>query len=146
MIEGLTDRQFQLFLLFQTAIAQHKPVGLARLRDDDVADAAAALAATLETAARGVIYEHAAQSVPAQRLATDLKALLADVRQQGAKVFDGEAAAVLRAVEQGARNARRTADGDDVAYLMMMARLLERTSRARQPGDQTGGGGSLIVP
>jgi class 3 adenylate cyclase len=42
------------------------------LNDDDVADAAGALAATFETAARGVIYEHAPESLVARRLADDL--------------------------------------------------------------------------
>ena len=106
-IRNLTERQYQLFFLFQTLIARHKPEGFARLVDDDVADAAAAMAATLETSARGVIYEHAASSVVAQRLANELKAMLAEMRQQGATVYDGEAAIVLRAIEQGARESRK---------------------------------------
>ena len=67
------------------------------------------MAATLETSARGVIYEHAAASVVAQRLANELKAMLAEMRQQGVTVYDGEAAIVLRAIEQGARDARTPA-------------------------------------
>ena len=61
-IRELTERQHQLFFLFHTAIARHKPEGFGRLQDDDVADAAAALAASFETAARGVIYERAPDS------------------------------------------------------------------------------------
>src|SRR5918999_1003181 len=57
-IQHLTERQYQLFFLFQTVIARHKPEGFARVVDEDVAEAAAAMAATLETAARGVIYDH----------------------------------------------------------------------------------------
>src|SRR4051812_42259083 len=55
-IQALTERQYQLFFLFQSAIGRHTPEGFARLIDDDVAEAAGAAAATLETAARGVIY------------------------------------------------------------------------------------------
>jgi hypothetical protein len=66
-----------------------------------VAEAASTVAATLETAARGVIYDHPAQSLPAQRLATELKTMLAEMQQQGAKVYDREAAMVLRAIEKG---------------------------------------------
>jgi hypothetical protein len=110
-IQDLTERQYQLFALFNAHIARHTPEGFVRLVDDDVADAAAALAATLETAARGVIYEHAAQSLPAQRLATELTALLAQMREQGAKIFDSEAAIALRATERGARQTRTRADG-----------------------------------
>src|SRR4026209_1781285 len=53
----LTERQYQLFFFFQSAIARHTPEGFARLNDDDVAGAAGALAAALETAARGGIQE-----------------------------------------------------------------------------------------
>jgi hypothetical protein len=126
----LTERQYQLFFLFHTAIAWHTPQGFGRLADEDVAQAAGALAATLETAARGVIYEHTAASMPAQRLATELTALLEQIRVQSGTVSDTEAAIVLRAIEQGARNAKPTEDGTASAYLSLMARLLQvRTAR-----------------
>src|SRR5688572_3925367 len=115
-IQHLSERQYQLFFLFQTVIARHKPEGFERFVDEDVAEAASAMAATLETAARGVIYEHGTQSLVAQRLATEMKALLAELREQGAKVYDGETAIVLRAIEQGAREARTKMEGNDVAY------------------------------
>ncbi|HEY6359755.1 MAG TPA: hypothetical protein VIX63_01560 [Vicinamibacterales bacterium] len=123
-IRNLTERQYQLFFLFQTLIARHTPDGFARLVDDDVADAAAAMAATLETSARGVIYEHAATSTVAQRLANELKAMLAEMRQQDATVSDSEAAIVLRSIEQGARESRK-AGVSGTAYLALMARLLQ---------------------
>ena len=82
-IRHLTERQYQLFFLFQSAIARHTPDGFARLVDADVADAAAALASTLETAAKGVIYEHAAQSVPGRALVIVLNALLEEIRKEG---------------------------------------------------------------
>ncbi len=144
-IEALTERQHQLFCLFHTAIARHQPEGLARLVDDDVADAAGALAATLETAARGLIYEHPAQSMPAQRLAAELTAFLSEIRQQGAKVFDREAAIVLRAIERGARDARRLAAGGDAAYLIVMSRLLHQ-NRAPDAAPPNPARASLIVP
>src|SRR5678816_789101 len=89
-LQGLTERQHQLFFLFQSVIARHTPEGFSRLLDDDVAEAAGAVAATLETAARGVIYEHAAPSLPGQKLARELTATLADIKQHGARVFDHE--------------------------------------------------------
>jgi len=146
-IQHLTERQYQLFFLFQTVIARHKPEGFARLLDDDVAEAAGAMASTLETAARGVIYEHGTQSLVAQRLATEMKKMLAELREQGAKVYDGETAIVLRAIEQGARDAHTRAEGD-VAYLTLIARLLHANSTgpASEPAAATGGGPTLIVP
>ena len=125
-------------------ISQHKPRGLARLVDSDIAEAASALAATIEIAGRGVIYDHAPQAPPAQALMADMKALLAQVREQGATVYDGETAIVLRAIEQGAGPDRAHADGD-TAYKDLIARLLQLT-----PAPQTPAGapppGPLILP
>jgi hypothetical protein len=143
-IRHLTERQYQLFFLFQSVITRHRPDGLARLVDNDVADAAAAFAATLETASRGVIYEHRPQSLPAQSLATALKALLDEIRNGGAKVYDGEAAIVLRAIEQGARTLHAPHESDAV-YLELARRLLQvDASEAAQQAAASSG--SLILP
>ena len=144
-IRNLTERQYQLFFLVQTVIARHKPEGFARLVDDDVAQAAAAMAATLETSARGVIYEHAAASVVAQRVANEMKTMLAEMRQQGATVYDREAAIVLRAIEQGARDARASGGGD-TAYLDLMARLLQGVVAAETAQAAPKPASSLILP
>jgi hypothetical protein len=157
-IRQLTERQHQLFFLFHSLIAQHKPEGFSRLIDADVAEAAATAAATLETAARGVIYEYPAQSVPAQRLATELRTMLEQMRQGGAAVFDREAAIVLRAIEQGARDTAKevakiasvggvavgTGDPGSV-YLELMGRLLQVNKAARQAVDAKPAS-SLILP
>src|SRR4030095_16666742 len=142
-LQGLTERQHQLFFLFQSLIARHTPEGFSRLVDDDVADAAGAIAATLETAARGVIYDHAAQSLPAQRLASEMKAMLADMEKQGVRICDREAAIVLRALEKGARETRKIEPGD-ASYLTLMARLLQRNRTTAQPAAEPSR--SLIIP
>jgi hypothetical protein len=144
-IRHLTERQYQLFFVLQTAIARHQPEGLARLIDTDVAEAAASLASTLETAARGVLYEHAASTLPAQRLAGELKVLLAQLRERGAAVSDREAALVLRAIEQGARETQKASGGGENAYLGLMARLLE-VNRARQQAGPTEPARTIIIP
>jgi hypothetical protein len=148
-IRELTERQQQLFFLFQTAIARHTPDGFARLNDDDIADAAGSLAATFETAARGVIYEHAAASTVARRLADDLKTMLEGMRQQGAKIFDHEISVVLRAIERGARETRTTAGGASDAYITLMGRLLQ-VNRFNRAADGTPGGSraasSIVLP
>ena len=51
-----------------TFLARYEAPELQPLIDDDVAEAMAALAATFETASRGVIYEHRPASLPAERL------------------------------------------------------------------------------
>ena len=142
-IHHLTERQHQLFFLFHSAIARHTPQGFTRLVDEDIEQAAGAVAATLETAARGVIYEHSAASLPAQRLAADLTALLGEIRAQGAAVSDAEAAIALRAIERGARETGKAAGGDPSAYLTLVGRLIQ----VRAPrGSDDPGQKSLIVP
>jgi hypothetical protein len=148
-IAKLTERQHQIFFLFHTLIARHEPESLAPLSDDDVADAAAAVAATLETAARGVVYEHTPQSRPAQRLARELMQMLEEMRREGASVYEREAAMVLRAIEQGARNTRTLAeDGSGTSYLALMGRLLNanRAAAARRRVENEDQGSSLIIP
>jgi hypothetical protein len=134
-IRHLTERQQQLFFLFHAVIARHVPEGFGRINDEDVAEAAATVAATLETAARGVIYEHAARSPVAQRLGRELQAMLEEMRQQGAAVYDREAAIALRAVEQGAREVRTVPGMGETAYLSLMSRLLQMDPAAQRRAD-----------
>lgn len=146
-IRHLTERQYQLFFLFQTLIARHSPEGFARLADADVAEATASVASTLETAARGLIYEHTATGIPAQRLATELTTMLSEMRQAGAKVFDHEAAIVLRAIEEGARGT----GGEGVlgtTYLDLIGRLLQvnRAAKGQANPGASAGPSPLILP
>ena len=66
---GFTDRQSRFFFLFQSIALRHPADVLRPLVDADVAEAASATAATLETASRGVIYEQAPAAPNAQELA-----------------------------------------------------------------------------
>src|SRR4029077_19986597 len=56
-IQGLTERQYQLFSLFQSLISRHTPEGFTRLLDDDVAEAAGGVGAALasEGGGRGLV-------------------------------------------------------------------------------------------
>jgi hypothetical protein len=143
-IQALTERQQQLFFLFQSVIARHQPEGFARLLDSDVADAAASVAATLETAAKGVIYEHAPQSAVAQKLARELTALLQQIKDEGTTVYDREAAITLRSIEQGARMVGgRSATGDD--YLALVGRVLQ-VNRASPTPTPVASPSPIILP
>ena len=143
-IRHLTERQYQLFFLFHTLVARHVPEGFSRLTDDDLADAAGTFAATLETASRGVIYEHPPQSVVAQRLITEMKTLLAQMKEQGATAYDREIAIVLRSIEQGAREIRNVSPGE-TAYLDLVGRLLQ-VNRATEAAAAAPTASSLILP
>jgi hypothetical protein len=143
-IRHLTERQYQLFFLFQTLVSRHVPDDFTQLTDDDIADAAGTYAATLETAARGVIYEHPPQSRVAQRLVSEMQTMMAEMKQQGATVYDREAAIVLRAIEQGARDTRE-AGGGDAAYLELVLRLLQ-VNRPAEATQAQPAASSLILP
>lgn len=144
-ISHLTERQYQLFFLIHSVIARHKPEALSRLVDEDVAEAAAAVAATVETAGRGVLYEHRPASLPAQRLAKEMSAMLDEVRGHGTKIYDGELAITLRAIERGARETRKQS-GDDTAYIALVARLLHVRRGQTSSDDAAQPTSSLILP
>lgn len=142
-ISHLTERQYQLFFLIHSVIARHKPDTFSRLLDEDVAQASAAVAATLETAGKGVLYEHTPASLVAQRLAKDITAMLAEVKSHGTKIYDGEVAIALRAIERGAREAHRQ-QAEDTAYLSLVGRLLHVRNQPAPEEPKTGS--SLILP
>ena len=138
-MEGLSDRQRELLLVLLGVLRGRGADPLDALRDEDVAEAAAALAGTFETAERGVIYEHQAASRPAQRLVGELRAVLEEI---SAKVeprqIERDAPYALRALERGARQAERVLGGGPTAYLQLVARML------RPPAAQ--GAGAVVAP
>ena len=106
-MRDLNRRQSQLFFLINSFINGYQPQDLHAPIDDDVIEAADALAATYETASRGVIYEHRPQSLPAERLVTALKPLLADAGKGLGSAFERDAAVVLRRIGTAARDVRK---------------------------------------
>jgi len=73
-----------------------------------------------------------------------MKALLEEIRKQGAKVYDGEAAIALRAIEQGARTLRAPHESDAV-YLELARRMLQ-VDVTETPQAAASSSGSLILP
>ena len=145
-LRDLNARQSQLFFLIGSFVARHKSPELQALIDDDVAEAAGALASTFETAARGVIYDHRPASLPADRLAHGIKALLTEAGGNGGSAFDRDAAVVLRRVEQAAREVRKSEPENRSAFLGLLARMI-RTPE--EPSARPGAGqepSRLIVP
>jgi hypothetical protein len=104
-IRDLNDQQSRLFLTLNAFLAAHQGDGLQPLIDDDVEEAMDALAATYETAARGVIYEHQPASRPADRLVRDMRPMLAEARHGFASSFEAGAAVVLRRIAESVRGA-----------------------------------------
>jgi hypothetical protein len=124
MIEGLTAQQGETLSLLQARIRMHRTAAIPPLRDSDVADAMKALASTLETAARGILYEHQAASVPAMRLQQDLRAVLAELGEHERALGPAALAPVLRRIETMAERAgRHFSPASDTAFLDFLERI-----------------------
>jgi hypothetical protein len=151
LIQDLGERQYRLLLAMQATILKHAGSALPPPIDDDVRDAAGTLASTLETARKGIIYEHQTASLPAQRIVGELRRFLGEIERDGpVKGLDGDAATVLRRIEQGAReSATAFAEDGDRAYLALLGRVMAETmtgGRAGEDSDQARPQGGLIIP
>ena len=89
-------------------IARHQGEAFQKLRDEDITLAAEALAATLETSVRGIVYEHRAATIPAERLLTELKAMVAEIAKEGGSGLERDAALALRRLEAAGREIAKT--------------------------------------
>ena len=121
----LNERQSQLLFLIVTFLFHYEAPELQPLIDEDVTQAMAAMAATFETASRGVIYEHRAGSPSAERLVNGLKPLLSKAEQGGGTAFQRDAGVVLRRIEMAAAEATQERAGHRRAFLDMVGRLIQ---------------------
>ncbi len=146
IMRDFDERQSRLFVLVNTFLVRYEPPELQPLIDDDVAEAMGALAATFETSARGVIYEHRTASLPAERIVAGLKPLLAEAGKNGGTPFERDAAAVLRRIEAAVREVRAVDHENRRAFLELVSRLMRKEADeadADAPGESTP---RLIVP
>jgi len=147
MLQKLTERAYQLLLLFQSVVRRYRRTAIPPLLDVEVADAAGALASTLETADRGIIYEHQPASLAAQRVLTELRESLeaAGRSRSSGPGLERDAAAALRRIERAARDARRNLEDTETAYLAFLDRMPaevapEASSLAGSPSSGAGQG------
>jgi hypothetical protein len=132
MHEGLSPAQSELFWAILTFVVGFRADPLMTVADDDLSDGAAALAATYETAGRGVIYEHRPQSLIAQRLVTALQRFLGTLAAEthvAARHVERDAAVVLRRLEVGARDVRKTVDEGPATALDIISRVTTHAGR-----------------
>ena len=142
-LRDLNDRQAQLFVMINACIQGYEQPELQPLLDDDVADAATALAGTYETATRGVIYEHRPAALPADRLATALKPMIAEAGKNAGSSFDRDAAVVLRRIGEAVRATRAAYPANRRAYLELLTRVLQKESKEAGASSEAQ---RLIVP
>jgi hypothetical protein len=145
LVRDLNERQSRIFFLVATFVVRYQPSELHSLVDDDLVEAAGALAATLETATRGVIYEHHAATASAAHLAAALKPVLAEAGKSGGTAFERDAAVVLRRLEAFAR---RRPGGDDNPRTLVerLGRVIRTTGEASQATVEDETRSRLIVP
>jgi hypothetical protein len=152
LIADLTESQYRLLLFFQGIVLQHSAAAVPSLLDEDVAAASTAVAATLETAGKGIIYQHHAPSLPAQRLAARIEASLRELTAQAgsqAAALERDAATALRRIAATAEQASKALPGDEhPVYVKLLARLMSAAAGAAEPGEGAPPprAGSLIVP
>lgn len=133
-IGRLSEQQLQLFFLMQSMVLSYKPEGLTRLTDDDVALASGALARSLETASKGVIFEETTGSVVAEGLRHALKSVIDELTKGGGSRAEREVAIVLRGMERGARHEGNIIPAGDTSYLDLVARVFQqRPQKAQEP-------------
>lgn len=142
-MRDFSEGQSQLFLMAGAFIAGYQPPELLPLLDDDVAGAAGALAATFETAARGVIYEHRPASATAERLAAALKPLFENARGNQGSVFERDAAVVLRRIEGAVGEIRGLAPGNRRPFLDLLHRMMQKSDPSPKTESEPS---RLIVP
>ena len=148
-MRDFSERQSRLFFLIQTFFNGYQPPELQALIDADVAEAVEALAATYETASRGVIYEHRPSSLAAERLAAALKPVLAEAGKGLGSSFERDVAVVLRRVGEAVAAARAQDPSNRRAFLAIVSRVIRRPEgpeagdAGREPADPAS---RLIVP
>jgi hypothetical protein len=124
-VRDLNERQTQLLFLIVTFLVHYEAPELQPLIDEDVTQAVAALAATFETASRGVIYEHRAGSPAGERLVNGLRPLLNKAGQSGGTAFQRDAGVVLRRIETATGEAKEEHAGHRRAFLDMVGRFIQ---------------------
>lgn len=147
LLQGLSERQAQLFLMLGAVTSRHQSGALHKLVDDDIAQAAGALASTLETSAKGIVYEHQPASVIASRLLAELKTVVDEVVKSAGSALERDAAVALRRIEHGAKMIGATRADNE--FQQLLSRVLTppigaetgHTSEADKPSAS-----SIIIP
>ena len=152
VIRDLSDAQYRLLLMLQAFVLRDAEGTMPRPLDVDVAEAAASVAATLETARKGIIYEHHAKAVPAQRLAAGLLDVLKDMTgRAGAHAgrVEQDAVVALRSIESMARTAAAVFPEDaeaGAAWLTFASRLMRGIGIRSEAQDTTPEPPRIVLP
>jgi hypothetical protein len=144
VLHGTTEKQRAIFALLQTVIARHASSAIPKLVDKDVVDAAGALAASFETASRGIIYDQQPTSLPGQRLAADLRQQIEQALHASERPVDHDLAVALRRTETMATEAASELDDGPTAYLQFLERKIGKGEEKREEKPEQSS--NLIIP
>src|SRR5262245_41334387 len=86
LVHLLSEPQHRILILLQMVVSKHAGETIPSINDQDIVDAAGALASTFESAVRGIIYEHRPASLPAQRLLGDLEGLVHELLKEAPRI------------------------------------------------------------
>ena len=142
LLQGLSERQARTFLMLAAVTSRFESDGLQKFVDDDIAQAADALASTLETSARGIVYEHQPASPIAARLVAELKVVVDEVVKNAGSALERDAAIALRRIEHAAKMMVGVRPGTNELQ-QLLARVLVAPPGAQAPAAPAS---SLIIP
>jgi hypothetical protein len=147
-LSGMAEAHQQLFFLTLSLIARDRDddLGLHAACDADVADAAATLAATYETAARGLIYEQRAGSLPAQRLVAEIRRVYDDLGRERPSGFASDAARVLRRIAERVEEAHRAGLDPRRGFLELAGRVAGQMGAPSAEEPAAPSSSSIIIP
>jgi hypothetical protein len=148
LLQGLSERQARLFLMLANVTSRYQPDTLQQLVDEDIAQAAGALASTLETAAKGIVYEHQPASLVAARLMVELRTVINEVTKNAGSALERDSAIALRRIEHAARM-MVTVRPNTNEFQQLLARVLAPPPGAdtAPPSDpNTAPASSIIIP
>jgi hypothetical protein len=145
-MRDLNEHQAQLFFLVLRFLAAYQPPDLHAPVDEDLGEALEALAATHDTAARGLIYERRPASFAADRILSGLKPLLAKAGENGGTRFDRDAALALRQVMEAVRKARTDDPSNRRAFFSLVERVMRETDQRGRTGEASAPQPRIIVP
>ena len=145
-MRDLNERQAQLFFIVLRFLSGYQAPDLQAPVDDDVSEALESLAATHDTAARGLIYEHRPTSFAADRLLTALKPLFVKAGEGGGSSFDRDAAMALRHVREAVRSAHVRDTDERRAFLNLVGRVMRETEQRTRAGEASLPEPRIIVP
>ena len=106
LVDDMDDEAYAVLMGCIQAALRHQLVSEPVPLDADLQAAAAAIAATAETAARGVLYEHRPESPVAEGLARAMSAPLAEAAGAGVPRLEVATIAAMRRLERSLRVAR----------------------------------------